>query len=62
MWVSRKRFKALEQRMEKLEENASHPQLVSTAEHGSKTVAWYIRFFSANIKDDPSKKLRSWGD
>ncbi len=61
MWVSRKRFKALEQRVEKLEEDTSRPHFVLTSEHGPKTVAWYIRFFSANIKDDPSKKLRSWG-
>lgn len=62
MWVSRKKFKALERRVEELEENTSAPNFVVTAEHGLKSVAWYIRFFSANIKDDPSKKLRSWGD
>ena len=58
MWVAKKEWIELQKRVAKLEANE---QKVATAEHGGKSLRWYIRMLSANVKNDPSKELRSWG-
>lgn len=59
MWVAKKEWIELQKRVAKLEANE---QKVATAEHGVKSLRWYIRMLSANVKNDPRKELRSWGD
>ncbi|GAA0252284.1 hypothetical protein GCM10008922_10670 [Faecalicatena contorta] len=59
MFVRKKEFEELKERVERLEDSESE---IITAEHGKRSLKWYIRMFCANVKSDPSKKLRSWGD
>ena len=59
MIVKRKDWKSLCNRIEKLEKSE---ELITTAEHGKKSLKWYIRMLSSSVKSDPSKELRSWED
>lgn len=46
-------------RIKKLENSEEN---ITTAEHGTKSLKWYIRMFSSSVKKDPNKELRSWED
>ena len=59
MIVKRKDWKSLCNRIEKLEKSE---ELITTAEHGKKSLKWYIRMLSSSVKSDPSMELRSWED
>ena len=59
MFVSKKKWDALEKRVQALEEGEN---IIATAEHGAHSVRWYIRMLSHFTKMDASKTLASWGD
>lgn len=59
MKISKKEWLEIQNRIARLEANE---QKIATAEHGNKSLRWYIRMLSANVKNDPRKELRSWGD
>lgn len=57
MFVGKKEFMKLVERVERLEKSENE---VLTCEHGSKKMKWYIRMLCSHTKEDPSKELRSW--
>lgn len=47
---------------ESSKKNVADDLKISTAQFGKKSLKWYIRMLCANVKTDPSKMLKSWGD
>ena len=50
MFIRKKEFIALKERVEKLEQSEN---LVNTAEYGRRSTKWYIRMLCSNIKIAP---------
>jgi hypothetical protein len=57
MFVRKKEFMNLVERVERLEQSENE---VLTCEYGRKKMKWYIRMLCSNIKKDPNKELESW--